>query len=322
MSNTLQSGINSLRAGNKSEARRLLLQAVRENPADEQAWLWLSGAVETARERLYCLERVLAINPNNEAARLGKARLLQSEQTAPACEPQQSQTRLAVDASPHPLSISRSYEQASRMPRQPKANKKSITISVPKRTAIVIATIVVAIVCCLGGLALATASGILEQLPAIWVTAAPTPQNTALPRPTSPPTWTPRPSPTPTADPCTIENPATRQYLATCLEVLDEEGQAFECASKNGAIGPAIAPCVEQLREVRGDFYGLWYPTCATTHRRALLAFLDEAVYVLEAARDRNEEAFDAHLAKLEERASAAQRESDRLEQLLREASQ
>lgn len=71
----LQRGIAAIKTGDKAEARRLLGRAIQQNPRDEQAWLWMSGAVETAQERLTCLTKVLEINPNNEAAQRGLATL-------------------------------------------------------------------------------------------------------------------------------------------------------------------------------------------------------------------------------------------------------
>lgn len=62
-------GIAALQQGDRQRARELLSQATQLNPADEYAWLWLSSAVDNDWERRQCLERVLAINPSNEAAR-------------------------------------------------------------------------------------------------------------------------------------------------------------------------------------------------------------------------------------------------------------
>src|SRR5262249_57584564 len=77
---------DALRAGDKPRARDLLAQAIRLNPADDQNWLWLSGAVETDDERQRCLERALQLNPNNQAARRGLA-LLVAGSAAPGSAP-------------------------------------------------------------------------------------------------------------------------------------------------------------------------------------------------------------------------------------------
>lgn len=71
----LKQGITALKAGQKAKARELLLRVVKQDKRNEAAWLWLSGAVDTDRERRLCLENALAINPDNEAARRGLASL-------------------------------------------------------------------------------------------------------------------------------------------------------------------------------------------------------------------------------------------------------
>jgi pimeloyl-ACP methyl ester carboxylesterase len=66
-----------LQNGDRAGARQLLAEALRLNPADEQAWLWMSGAVESDKERLDCLQQVLAIDPGNRAALAGLEALSQ-----------------------------------------------------------------------------------------------------------------------------------------------------------------------------------------------------------------------------------------------------
>lgn len=64
-------GVTALHSGDKSGARTLLNEAVQLDPSSEEAWLWLSRVVETNADWLHCLERVLAINPENAAAKHG-----------------------------------------------------------------------------------------------------------------------------------------------------------------------------------------------------------------------------------------------------------
>ncbi len=65
----LQQGIYAARQGRRAEARAWLREALRRDPNNEQAWLWLSTVVETDAEYQMCLERALAINPLNETTR-------------------------------------------------------------------------------------------------------------------------------------------------------------------------------------------------------------------------------------------------------------
>ena len=65
----LRQAIAAARAGRKTEARQRLEQILQANPGQEQAWNWMATVVETEAERVECLQRVLAINPNSAAAR-------------------------------------------------------------------------------------------------------------------------------------------------------------------------------------------------------------------------------------------------------------
>lgn len=59
------------RAGQRAEARQILLNLLRHDAHREDAWLLLSAVVETPAEQRTCLENVLALNPTHEAARKG-----------------------------------------------------------------------------------------------------------------------------------------------------------------------------------------------------------------------------------------------------------
>ncbi len=61
-----QQGIAAAKAGQKDEARKLLQQSIRLEPSNEAAWLWLASIASDQRERLFCLHKLLEINPNNE----------------------------------------------------------------------------------------------------------------------------------------------------------------------------------------------------------------------------------------------------------------
>lgn len=65
----VQQGIAAVKAGNLAAARLLFANVLQTEPENEVAWLWLSGAVASNAERKYCIERVLTINPNNQAAK-------------------------------------------------------------------------------------------------------------------------------------------------------------------------------------------------------------------------------------------------------------
>jgi len=75
LNNSLQEGMKALRAGEKGRAKLLFLEALRQDRDNIQAWLWLSGAVETDKERIVCLKEVLRIDPSHSAALRGLEKL-------------------------------------------------------------------------------------------------------------------------------------------------------------------------------------------------------------------------------------------------------
>jgi hypothetical protein len=79
----LAQGIEAVKSGDRPRARELLARAIQLNPADDRVWLWLSGAVETDDERRRCLERVLQLNPGNQAAQRGLAAITSAASALP-----------------------------------------------------------------------------------------------------------------------------------------------------------------------------------------------------------------------------------------------
>jgi hypothetical protein len=68
-------GVAAIRAGDKATGREKLKVVLQQNNRHEQAWLWLSAAVESDAERVSCLKNVLKLNPDNEAAQRGLEKL-------------------------------------------------------------------------------------------------------------------------------------------------------------------------------------------------------------------------------------------------------
>lgn len=65
----LRQGIDAAKQGNNATARRLLEAVIAQDDSNELAWIWLASVVATVRERRFCLEKVLQINPANSRAR-------------------------------------------------------------------------------------------------------------------------------------------------------------------------------------------------------------------------------------------------------------
>jgi len=65
----LTEGIARAKAGERERARELLLHVVERDERNAQAWLWISGVVESPEDRRVALENVLAIEPENQVPR-------------------------------------------------------------------------------------------------------------------------------------------------------------------------------------------------------------------------------------------------------------
>ena len=67
----LYEGALAVQEGRHADAQGLLLQVIERDEQNEQAWLWLSGAMDDPADQQVALENVLALNPSNSAARRG-----------------------------------------------------------------------------------------------------------------------------------------------------------------------------------------------------------------------------------------------------------
>jgi hypothetical protein len=72
---------DAAQAGNRQAARAILLALSREHPADVRVWLGLAGVAASRNEQREALERAVALDPDDESARLALARL--AADTAP-----------------------------------------------------------------------------------------------------------------------------------------------------------------------------------------------------------------------------------------------
>jgi thioredoxin-like negative regulator of GroEL len=65
----LQMGIRAAKAGNKEGARMAFDQILSQDKRNERAMMWMAKIADSKIERKKWLDRVLAVNPDNEAAR-------------------------------------------------------------------------------------------------------------------------------------------------------------------------------------------------------------------------------------------------------------
>jgi tetratricopeptide (TPR) repeat protein len=67
----LKEAIDALEKGQRTRARDLLARLLRADQTNPNYWLWMSSVVESRSERIYCLESVLRLDPENAAAKRG-----------------------------------------------------------------------------------------------------------------------------------------------------------------------------------------------------------------------------------------------------------
>lgn len=82
----LEQAVTYFKAGEIDNARFLLIAVLKQNPKDEDAWLWLSRCVTETEQKRYCFEKALKINPHNQYA-LRSLRHLARPIPAPAPPP-------------------------------------------------------------------------------------------------------------------------------------------------------------------------------------------------------------------------------------------
>jgi hypothetical protein len=104
----LQQAVTLIKAGDKKGGLNLLVDIVNTDPQNETAWLWLASVVPP-NKRIFCLEKVLSLNPNHLQAKQYLEKLKASEQIQanPAPQPGVAKESLPKVSEP-PLSRSRS----------------------------------------------------------------------------------------------------------------------------------------------------------------------------------------------------------------------
>jgi hypothetical protein len=67
----LREAMDALRQGDRVRARDLLTRLLKTDQKNPKYWLWLSAAVDSQKEQIYCLQMVLQADPQNSAAKRG-----------------------------------------------------------------------------------------------------------------------------------------------------------------------------------------------------------------------------------------------------------
>jgi tetratricopeptide (TPR) repeat protein len=67
----LEQAKEAVRRGDRNTARDLLTRLLKIDQNNATYWVWLSAAVESPKERIYCLQTALKLDPDNVAAKRG-----------------------------------------------------------------------------------------------------------------------------------------------------------------------------------------------------------------------------------------------------------
>lgn len=67
----LKEAMQAATQGQRSRARDLLTRLLRTDQSNPQYWLWMSAVVDSGPEKVFCLQNVLRLEPDSQAAKLG-----------------------------------------------------------------------------------------------------------------------------------------------------------------------------------------------------------------------------------------------------------
>ncbi|MBI3739282.1 MAG: hypothetical protein HY258_09585, partial [Chloroflexi bacterium] len=66
-----QEAVDALRQGDKARAKDILTRLLKDDQNNATYWVWMSAAVDTTKERIYCLQTALKLDPENGIAKRG-----------------------------------------------------------------------------------------------------------------------------------------------------------------------------------------------------------------------------------------------------------
>ncbi len=242
----LREAQEAVRQGDRVRARDLLTRLLKTDQNNTTYWVWLSAVVDSTKERLFCLQTALKLDPENAAAKRGLLLLgaLPADDAVP----------------PFPLNRPRSWEETIAIPR-PEVEKPRGWANPLVRVFLIIGLLVVAGGLFLGGYNLFHPGG---AVPLMMRTSTPRPTFTASSTPTNTPLFR---TATPTflgPTPLSFFLPAT--YTPTPLYVLTEHPvltrNAFETGLrflKAGQYDIARVQFEQVLRDEREAVDALYY---------------------------------------------------------------
>jgi len=216
-------GIAAAKAGQVDQARQLLQQSLRIEPQNEASWLWLVSLAKDQREKMFYLNRLLEINPNNDMGlqalrSLGMTREQLTSQVSSLPSRPDNRATIAASAQtpgipiPDAQRVSQLQDEVDAMLREYLAARETApTVQWTQKTsgragerdiwglrAVIAGSVAVGLV-----VLFLAGYGIIWNTPALrGIVFVPTPTLTSTPRPpTATPTSTPGDTPTPSPTP-------------------------------------------------------------------------------------------------------------------------
>ncbi len=74
--NALEQVVSFIKAGNTEQGGKILVSLLKENQRLERAWAWLYACVKTDDQRIYCLKKVIELNPQHDRAKAALEKLM------------------------------------------------------------------------------------------------------------------------------------------------------------------------------------------------------------------------------------------------------
>src|SRR5512142_1072130 len=66
-----EDAVDALRQGERARGKDILTRLLKADQNNPTYWTWMSAAVDTVKERIYCLETALKLDPDNAIAKRG-----------------------------------------------------------------------------------------------------------------------------------------------------------------------------------------------------------------------------------------------------------
>lgn len=275
----LKNGIAAYKVGDTLKARKIFAELVRVDPGSETAWLWLAACVESDDQKSLCLNRALAINPQNEEVRraLGK---LEKPPLPTFDEVMAAPTRSYNQPGSLTASPATSSKSASQISRSTPASSRSQVQRQELWRILIVTALILAGLLLVAGIAV-IAFNMLPGWPSI--STSPTQIAALILITESSPTVAVQPSATwtrhpPTSTPnaklsCQTQSQAYSDRIAPKLQ---EFNDAYQLASSTPRI--SLGDRIQELQRIRRSIADVSAPDCARQASNLVLSGLDNII--------------------------------------------